>query len=405
MKTACFVYASGCPRNRVDMARLFEYFRLNGWRLVPRTTDADLVLVSVCGVDAHCEHVGLRHLDVVNHRRKEDSQLIVLGCLASMIEDKLSSEYHATLLPPKELDRLDEMIGATVPLKNVAAPNIVEPYIDRARHSLEPLDRFRLTAGKERRQLLARTRQKAVAWVRGSSALRESGDSVFTIKVAAGCMGRCTYCAIKFGAGPLVSRPLAEIEREFLQGLALGHGDFHIVAGDIGAYGQDIGLNFVDLLKCLLNPDTHAQLTLIDVGPAWLVHYADAVIPLLTQHADRFRLIMLPVQSGSDGVLGRMQRDYRASEVARAMKILRGAAPNLPLGTHVLVGFPGETDTEFQETLDFLEETAFDRVDVYRYSDRPKTEASVFPDKVPDWMARRRAERLCRQFGAHLEAV
>ena len=109
-------------------------------------------------------------------------------------------------------------------------------------------------------------------------------------------------------------------------------------------------------------------------------------------------MIMLPLQSGSDRILRLMRRDYTAAEVSEKVKAMRAACPDAYISTHALVGLPGETDADFEQTANLLKSLEFDRVDVYKYSERPGTEALELPDKVPQNVIEDRAARLTRQF-------
>jgi tRNA-2-methylthio-N6-dimethylallyladenosine synthase len=107
---------------------------------------------------------------------------------------------------------------------------------------------------------------------------------------------------------------------------------------------------------------------------------------------------MLPVQSGSETILRAMKRGYTAADAKTCLCELRNARSKIILSTHVIVGFPGETDRDFQDTIDLLNAVRFDRIDIYKYSDRPQTESSVMPDKVVEKVKRKHVRRLCREF-------
>jgi len=183
---------------------------------------------------------------------------------------------------------------------------------------------------------------------------------------------------------------------EFDEGLALGRTEFVLVATDVGAYGQDIGVSCVHLLETILRKPEHFMLTILDTHPRWLVLFEDQLIPLIAANAGRIRLLMIPVQSGSDRMLALMRRGHTAAEVMHSLRRPRTAAPGLTLGTHVLVGFPGESDHDFEDTCRLLDEAAFERVSIYTYSDRPKTDAPGLPGKVADASKARRVRHLLK---------
>jgi len=210
-------------------------------------------------------------------------------------------------------------------------------------------------------------------------------------------MSKCTYCAIKFGAGPLRSIPLAAAVGEFRSGLSHGYDLFRLTAEDVGSYGQDIGLCIVDLLRELNAGPENFKLLLDDFSPIWLVRYFPELLELFSTEHRRIKYICLPIQSGSERILQLMAREYTAEEARRCLLALKKAAPEIDLRTHVLVGFPGETEEDFAETLDFLKSVKFNLVSIYNYSERVGTEATTFPGKIPERVKLQRVWRTIRE--------
>jgi MiaB/RimO family radical SAM methylthiotransferase len=215
------------------------------------------------------------------------------------------------------------------------------------------------------------------------------------IIVARGCEGFCTYCAIKQALGPLVSTPLESVihqarilvknERQPIVSL---------IAGDLGAYGQDIGSNICELLEVIFEIDAAFKLVLNDFNPEWLIKYSDRLLPILARYKHKVDHIKLPVQSGSDRVLHRMGRRYAKAELIEHIGALNREVPSLPISTHIMVGFPGESDEEFNQTVSLLDAMHFEYVTVFKYSDRPGTPSSAFPDKIPERTKRQRLRML-----------
>jgi len=211
-------------------------------------------------------------------------------------------------------------------------------------------------------------------------------------------MGSCTYCAIKHAHGPLSSKPLPEILKEFDTGLQQGFKEFKIVAADTGSYGQDIGTNIVELLKGLLNRCGDFRLSILDINPAFVVQYAPDLIEILSRSAGKIRCMMIPIQSGNDDILSLMKRDYNSIEVKECLYALRKASPEMAIATHVIVGFPGESENQFEDTIRFLKTVNFDRIDIYKYDDRPNTVACQFPNQVPNHIKEIRVAKLLEEF-------
>jgi len=220
-----------------------------------------------------------------------------------------------------------------------------------------------------------------------------------TASVSRGCRGANTYCVMRQTYGGLRSKPLDAVLSEFDKGLAQGHREFRLMAQDLGAYGQDIGTEFIQLLRALFDRPGQFQLQLIDVNIRWVVGYLDELVELLSENVTRTRILQMPVQSGSDRILELMRRGHTAAEAEGAFRAIREAMPDLLLVTHALVGFPSETEEDFEKTVRLLRTGRFDRVDIFDYSDRPGTAASRMPDKVPAGIIRARSRRLHREYG------
>ena len=396
-RSVCIVFPTGCPRSQVEAARLFEYFAANGWRLNDKYARSDLIVMSGCAVATKQEDASLTAVSVAAKKRRPASRLVVVGCAAGIVDDRLREEFGAIVIPPVRIHELDQIIGAQVPLSDIRDPNHLAPLIRRAGRPLA----VNTTSGL-RRAIRRVRRARRGLMTRSRSTPREFADleplhDVHSIRVAAGCLEECSYCAIRVAVGSLRSKPLDRVIEELDEGLALGRTEFKLIGADVGAYGQDLGSSSAELLTAIFSRTAPFKVTIHDFHPRWLVQYEDVLVPLLADNTDRVRLLILPVQSGSDRVLQRMERRGSAEELARSLQALRSATPGLTLGTHVLVGFPSETEEDFEDSLRLLRLIGFERVDIYRYADRPKTAALSFSDKVSADVKSARVERLLRE--------
>jgi threonylcarbamoyladenosine tRNA methylthiotransferase MtaB len=387
-RSVCIAMTSGCPRAEADMATLFSYCQANGWRVTDSIARADVVLVVACGVDGVSERLALRLLRRANRRRRRDSSLVVLGCLAGIIPRRLQEDFGALAVPPICQERLDEILGATVPWQEIAEPTDVAARTRQARRCFHTIDRFcgHFEISQEFGHKLLSGVRRQFARLRRC----ERDPEVVPLRIAWGCLGNCSYCAVRPAKGPLRSRPPEDVLAYFAAALAAGRRSFDLIADDAGAYGQDLGITIVDLLGQIFARPEHFCLNLIDINPQWLVRYGDALCRLLAANTGRTGECRVPTQSGSSAVLRRMRRQYTADEARGALRRLRAAAPGVQLTTQVIIGFPGETMDEFQETIEFCQATAFDGIRLFRYSDRPGTCSSTMPDKVPGREIRRR---------------
>ncbi len=410
-KTVCVAFALGCPRSEMDTAWLTSYFRTNGWRLSRHVRNADVVVVAACGFAAHIEDESVRLLSILDRKRHRDSQLVVVGCLAGINAERVLREFDAIAIPPANLHRLDKLIGANVPLQKVPPVNCVEPRLLAARtcwsaREVQPdISAFAEIKQQTKRtvcSLLSRVGSErfAVRTLRRFSrrAQGTSVDPTFYIRVARGCLEECTYCAIRLAAGPLRSKPLDDVLAQFDRGLAQKYQDFELIAEDTGSYGLDIASNCVELLERLFSRRGKYRFVITDMNVRYVIRFKQPLADVLAAHADRIRQLKIPVQSGSDRILQRMRRGYTGAEAKAALAYLKERVPAVPLETHVLIGFPGETEADFEGTLDLLRAVRFDRIQVYRYTGRPGTPASALSDKVPQHVQQERITHLLREF-------
>jgi len=368
----------------MDTAWLCCYFRTNGWEVTNRAQDAEVVVCATCAFDGDNEEHSVRLLELLRRKMRPGARLIVTGCLAGIVPERVRDRFKALVVAPFEIQRLDAILGARVPLRDTPPVNDPAEIIGRAKGTWTGRERCPTTGD------LARSALRRIDSFRRHSA----SGRIFHIRVARGCNEQCSYCAIRFAVGRFRSKPLQEVLAEFDAGLARGYERFELLGDDLGPYGTDLGTSIRALLQEIFDRPHPFRLILTDVHPQYLVRYRSDLIGLWTAHPEKIEVVRLPVQSGSDRILGLMRRPYTAAQVAAAVDELRRAAPLVKLETHVLVGFPGETEADFEATMAFLRRVPFDWIRVYRYTDRPRTEASAMTDKVPQEVMQRRVRRL-----------
>jgi threonylcarbamoyladenosine tRNA methylthiotransferase CDKAL1 len=397
MGTACVTLDKACPRTTVDVALLFGYLTANEWEIVDDVADADLILMTSCAVHDGAEQSAFERLAQIEARRRASSRLIVLGCVAGISHERLSVVHPGAIaVPPARMGELDDLLGARVRLADIPEVRDRGPLENRARRSMG-----RAAEGRARR-LVRRVLRSTGFRSAGADAAPDTGvpgARVCSLRIAWGCANDCTYCAIRTAAGPLRSKPIEAILAEFDGGLAAGFKRFEVIAGDVGCWGLDLDTDITVLLSRIFEREGDYKLIIDDFNPRWLVLNQDVLVPLLSANSRRIECLMLPVQSGSDLVLAAMQRGYSADELQACLMRLRDAA-DLHLVTHVLVGFPGEDEREFEKTRSLLSSVRFDRVDVYPYADRPHAPAAALPGKLLEATIAARCARLTSEFPA-----
>jgi ribosomal protein S12 methylthiotransferase len=350
----------GCPKALVDSERILTQLRAEGYEIAPSYDGADLVVVNTCGFIDDAVH---ESLDSIGEALRENGRVLVTGCLGAQ--------------PEKIRERHPEVLGITGPhaYEDVLAvvhehlPKPHDPYAD-----LVPPQGIRLTP-------------RHYAYM----------------KISEGCNHRCSFCIIPSMRGDLVSRPLPLVLNEGIRLLNAGVKELLVISQDTSAYGVDlryraetwgsreIASRFIDLARELG--------TLARERDAWVrLHYVypyphvDEVIGLM---ADGLVLpyLDIPFQHGSPRVLRLMKRPAHAENTLARVQSWRRALPDLAIRSTFIVGFPGETEADFEELLSWLDEADLDRVGCFKYSPVEGAAANALPDPVPEEV---KDERLAR---------
>lgn len=325
-----YLESLGCKLNQSELERMARQLQDAGHLVVDSPAEADVCVLNSCAVThiaARKTRQALRGIRRANPR----ARLVVVGCYAQ--------------LWPAELSAIEgvEVIGHAAAKEDIAAA------LGLPAEPIRP-------AGPP-----ARRRTRAF------------------VKVQDGCNNRCTYCVVRLARGPERSRPLEDILQEVRALAGEGVQEIVLTGVHVGAYGRDLGLDLVDLVHGILNEANIARLRLSSIEP-W--HLEERFFdlwrdPRLCRH------LHLPLQSGCDATLRRMGRRYTTAEFARLVEMARERIPDVAITTDVMVGFPGETDEEFAQSLAFVERMGFARIHVFRYSPRQGTPAASFPGQVP----------------------
>jgi ribosomal protein S12 methylthiotransferase len=346
----------GCPKATVDSERILTQLRAEGYGIRPTYADADLVIVNTCGFidDAVAES-----LDAIGEALRENGRVIVTGCLGARAEEVRAAHPQVLAVTgPQALDAVMSAVHAHLP-----APH--DPFI-----SLVPPQGVKLTP-------------RHYAY----------------LKISEGCNHRCSFCIIPSMRGDLVSRPLGEVLGEAERLVEAGVRELLIVSQDTSAYGLDVRYR-PDFWKGRpLRTDTVNLARALGELPAWVrLHYVypyphvDDLIPLMAEGAILPYLDM-PLQHGSARILKAMQRPAATERVLERLTRWRALCPDLVLRSTFIVGFPGETEADFEALLDFLRAAQLDRVGCFPYSPVNGASANALPDPVPEPVKQERVAR------------
>ena len=210
-------------------------------------------------------------------------------------------------------------------------------------------------------------------------------QKAYHVHISRGCVGKCSYCAIKVAKGNLKSRPISDIVKDFTQCVELGARTIYLETEDLGCYGLDIQKTVIQLLRAIFAVKGNYRVILHDFNPQWLLRYFSELFEIIADNKNKIALITIPVQSASNRILSLMNRPYEIEPVQECISQLIRMFPRLEIRLHILVGFPGETEEDFRKTLAFLRwVNQYKRVEVWYapYSERKVILAAQLPGKL-----------------------
>lgn len=357
-----FTLSLGCPKNLVDTEIMLGDLTARGWEVTDKPESATLLLVNTCAFIRPASREAVENiLDLARLKEADpEKRLVVTGCLVQ--------RYGPDL--PELLPEVDLFLGVN---DFPHLGSILEKEVP-------PPDRLRLGspwydyAGLQRR-FPATPRHLAY------------------LKVAEGCGHHCTFCTIPKIRGPYRSRPLAVLLEEAMNLAASGVKELILVAQDTTAYGIEWGRGpqLAALLKELVRLPGFSWIRFLYGHPTGVT---PELLEVMAANPDICPYLDLPIQHAHDAVLRRMGRRYTREDLGKTFRLIREVLPRAALRTTVLVGFPGETEEEFDSLLEFVKEVGFDHLGVFLYEPEEGTPAARLPGRVPRRTARARARRL-----------
>ena len=364
-KTVCFT-TLGCKVNQYDSQAMLEEFERHGYAVAPAGAPADVCVVNTCTVTGTGDKKSLQAIRRCR-RRNPGAELVVTGCLAQRMGEALRETGARLILGTQYRARVVELLEQAVRegMQMVAVEGVSNaPYEPLSIHSHE-------------------------------------GHTRAVMKIQEGCDRYCTYCIIPYARGPLRSRTPENIRKNLL--LLAEHGYKEVVMTGIHlmSYGKDMDWK-VDLTDAIAQADGIDEIQRIRLGSLEPQLLTEKFVSALSSNPKICRQFHLSMQSGSDGVLKRMNRRYDTAVYERCVEMLRETMPGCAITTDVIAGFPGESEREFQETKEFIRRIKLARIHVFPYSRREGTAAYSMPNQIPNAEKSRRAGELIH-IGAELE--
>jgi len=358
-KKKCYVNYLGCEKRKLDAQRIVNFLRANGYRLTSRSADADVVVFLTCAFCNKYENYSVAKLEKIYTQKRAGATFVVGGCLPAINPGRLAPFPDAIQIQARELPVLDTILQSHVPMADIADPNTT--IIDTRDEALPRQVGFKSPAELE----------------------YQAAKRGYKIRLDWGCLGNCSYCVTRLAEGHLMSKTEDQVVHEFQQGVDAGFTSFFLTGGDAGAYGIDLGSSIVALLKRILEIPREYVIHFHDFGVQWLIQYFSALLPLFQNHCEKLGCFCFPAQSGSNRILKLMRRPYTAEAVYATFRAVKQLVPSIKIGTHFIVGFPGETEDDFQQIAQMLREIPFDFVEIYRYKDHDRADSCAFANKIP----------------------
>jgi len=385
-KKAC-ILSYGCPENRIDTARMQEFFKQNGWILISNFMEADIIIFNTCGLTRDTQEASIKMINRLSTQKKESCQLIISGCLPKINKERLEEVYQGIYFGSDELERLNEIIDSDVKAQEIHANFLAsECHLNKNIGSyfkkITEIDIYKVII-----KFLTYT------WLhRIDKATSICNPYTYYIKVSTGCLNKCSYCAVRISRGRVRSKTIVDVVEEFEKGVEKGFHEFALLGTDLGAYGVDQGTNLVSLLYELFKKKEKYKIKLRNIHPRFLIQ----MMPELRQFFQTGKISFLSsaVESGNNRILSLMNRGYKIEDFKEAIARLNKEFPEIQIRTQLMVGFPSETEEEFQDTMQLLDEVTFDFAEVYMFEPRPRTKAAMMINQIPRKVAIKRFNKI-----------
>ena len=353
MTKKLFIKTHGCQMNEYDSNRMVDALRdSHGLELTDSPDNADVILLNTCSIREKAQEKVFSELGRLRPLKEKNPELVigVGGCVASQEGAAIQTRapYVDMVFGPQTLHRLPAMVNAAQ--KNEKVVDVSFPEIEKFDNLPEP---------------------------------KVEGASAF-VSVMEGCSKYCTFCVVPYTRGEEVSRPFDDVLAECASLAEQGVREINLLGQNVNAYRGDTHdgatASLADLITVVAAIDGIDRIRFTTSHP---VEFTDDLIDAFATVPELVSHLHLPVQSGSDRILAQMKRGHTAIEYKSKIRALRKARPGISLSSDFIIGFPGETDQDFQDTMKLIEQIGFDHSFSFIYSRRPGTPASDFADDVP----------------------
>ena len=352
-KSPIFMVSLGCPRNLVDSELLVGSLKKSGYEIIDENRDGSIAIVNTCGFIEDAKNESINVILELAELKKNGrvKALIITGCLSQRYSKEIA----------KEIKEIDAVFGCSTFSK-------IPGYIENILNGKKVID-----VDKEPNFLYHHQMPRATLTPK---------HSVY-VKIQEGCMNFCSYCAIPAIRGPFRSREESSVLEEISVLKKSGAKEINLIGQDTTLYGFDKNKKF--MLAPLLKKASHlvkdGWLRLLYTHPA---HYTKELIEVVAKEPSVCKYLDLPIQHINDRILKKMNRHVTKKKIVSLIEDLRKSVKNIAIRTSIIIGFPGESDEEFAELLDFIKEMKFDRLGAFIYSREEGTAAYDFSNQIPE---------------------
>ena len=367
-KSFYMINQNTCTRVKLYGIDVKNLFLINGY-VEDNKEKSDYIIINTCSFLKAKEEYFMNYIKRLSDDLASYQKLIIIGCLPSIRKSDLLKMNDKIITFGRDIDAIKDYFNFSKNIKSKATT--VCDKLPLKKELLYQLNKFIF-------------KSKHIEY-------RLKRDKVCYLQISSGCRGKCAYCSEKFTT-KLKSRPIKEILLAINDGIERGYKLFGLNSDDASAYGKDIDSSLEELLSEVVNIKSDVSFSIPEFNPNGLT---EKVIEYLKDK--KFIYITVPIQSGSQDILNKMKRPYQIDEVIEKVKRIKQNNKKIKINTHVIVGFPGETEEDFNKTLDVIKLGLFDRVKVFMYNDRPNTIASTMINKISDTEKKRRREILLKE--------
>lgn len=355
-KPKVWIEAYGCSASMADSEMIGGILKEAGYEIATKRSESALNLIVTCSVKDTTEH---KMMSRIRTMVKSGKPLVVAGCLPKADKAKIeSASSSASLIGPNSIDKAPDAVRSALSGDRLVA--LKDSQLDKVN-----IPRVRLN------------------------------PVISIVEIANGCMSECTFCQTKIAKGWLRSYRIGDIVRQIRSDIKSGCKEVWLSSTDNGCYGRDIDSNLVDLLQACCSIEGNFKIRVGMMNPMYLPAILDRMVRLFCENDKLFKFLHIPVQSGSNRVLRKMKRGHTSKTFIDIVQAFRDRIPEMTISTDIIVGFPSETEDDFKQTIDLLERSEPDTVNISRYAARPKTEASGWKEmKVSSQVSKERSEYL-----------